>query len=934
MGFVALPGTSWDAFAVKHAIIGRDDELQTALGALEANRPVLLEGPAGIGKTALWASVVTQAQGRGWRVLSCAPAESESLLPYAALADLLTPLSERVDALSPPQRAAAQVVLLSEHSDEPVDERSVAAATRSLLASVMDDDRAPVLLAVDDAQWLDGPSARVIAFAVRRSNLVRVLATQRAGSADVGAPLGLDRLSGVEVEKILVAPLGVGALHHVLRARLGTTVHRPLLARIVREAGGNPLLTIGLTQAVLRLPRLPLATDDLPVAGGSLQQLVEDLFAALPPRTRRAVRLASLLSVPRLADLRAAGVHAAELDRAEESRLVSVTPEQVVFAHPVYAAAVRSSIPVGVRRQMHRELADAVTDPDERARHLVSCAPEPDSAIAAELSEAARRQHVRGAPESAAGLYEHAAALTPASQGDERAERSLAAAQCWFAGGSYSAAARLAGELAAASTGATRAEALLLLAAVAFNSDDASLGSAAEIAEEALLAAGDLRVLAGRVHAHLALFHDAPDVARRHASVAVATLSQASSKASADCELLSSALMLQLYQEVRAGLPPRPHLLEQGLALEGDRPSWLAGTVPAIWWSGIDEHDLARQRLDDMLGWATSRGDEAWEHEVVCHLAEIELLAGRFDAAGRHIAAALQLGEQLGSGLVSERWLAGMLHAHRGELDDARAIAEAGLRTAEKSGSTWCRRIHLHLTGFVALSAGQMSEAATAYAAVAEASDALGLVESLAVRFEPDWIEACVATGDLDSAAAALERLAGRHQRLPRPWTALGLARGRVLLASARGSDPTAELDALEAALRAAPPSAVPLARARCLLAAGMAHRRARRKRLARQALTGALDAFLALGAAAFAVRASEEIARIGGRPPAPLGLTATEERVAQLAAEGRTNRVIADNLFLSPKTVEANLARVYRKLGIATRAELGVRMAARNESQ
>jgi len=175
-----------------------------------------------------------------------------------------------------------------------------------------------------------------------------------------------------------------------------------------------------------------------------------------------------------------------------------------------------------------------------------------------------------------------------------------------------------------------------------------------------------------------------------------------------------------------------------------------------------------------------------------------------------------------------------------------------------------------------------------------------------------------------------LERLQRRHDNLPRPWTSLGLARSHLLVAAAAGRPVDEAVAALEAALEAVPPDVVPVERARCLLVAGVAHRRARRKRPARDALEAATAAFDALGARALADRARDELTRVGGRPGDPLELTPTEDRVARLAAAGRTNRAIADVLFVSPKTVEANLARVYRKLGITSRAELGGVMADR----
>jgi hypothetical protein len=252
--------------------------------------------------------------------------------------------------------------------------------------------------------------------------------------------------------------------------------------------------------------------------------------------------------------------------------------------------------------------------------------------------------------------------------------------------------------------------------------------------------------------------------------------------------------------------------------------------------------------------------------ELLAHLGETELLAGRWPAAAEHITAALELGEQLGTGLTGERWLAGSLAALRGDLAEAERVAEAGLRLADDTDDAWCRRIHLQLAAFTALSAGRPHVAATAYGRLARTVDAMGLVEPLPQRFEPDWVEACVGAGDLDAAAAVLERLLRRHERLPRPWTRLGVARSRVLLDGASGADSTAAVPELLAVRDSVPPDILPLDRARCLLIAGVAHRRARRKREARDALRAAEREFTALGAAAFTERARGELSRVAAR--------------------------------------------------------------------
>jgi hypothetical protein len=367
-------------------------------------------------------------------------------------------------------------------------------------------------------------------------------------------------------------------------------------------------MAIELARAVLRLPRPPLPGEDLPVAS-SMQQLLTDALAALPAASRDSVRLAALLTVPTVGDLDVAGVPLPALEPAEEAGLLAVTPTGVEFAHPVYAAAVRAGIPPGVRRRLHRR-ADAVADADERARHLARCAVAADEVIAGELADAAERQRSRGAPDLAAGLYEWAADLTPPDADADRGRRRLAAARCRYDSGDYAAAGAAADAVAAELTGDLRAEALLLRAVVAWSADDS--GTAVSAAERGLAAASAGTPLAGRIHAHLGLFLDAPEQARRHAEAARVLLAGSSD----DHALLSATLLQLFFHEVRAGRPARIELLDQAQALEGDAPSWLAGTVPAIWWRTIDEHDRARARLRWMLDLAAIRGDEPSQHEL------------------------------------------------------------------------------------------------------------------------------------------------------------------------------------------------------------------------------------------------------------------------------------------------------------------------------
>ncbi|MET8093261.1 AAA family ATPase [Micromonospora sp. NPDC005220] len=243
---------------MRRAIVGRDEVFDRAWRLLSRPGPVLLEGPAGIGKTELWRALVDRATGARWLVLSCAPTEAEAELPYAALADLLRPLTDQVAGLPGPQRAAAEVVLLSGDVHEPVDVRVVGAATRSLLeTATAAKTHSGVLVAVDDAPWLDRPSERALRYALRRLTGLATLVSRRHGrGAPEAVPLGLDEVrDGGPATRIEVPPLDVGALHHVLRDHLGVTLTRPMLVRVARESDGNPLLAIEVVRAVQRLPR-------------------------------------------------------------------------------------------------------------------------------------------------------------------------------------------------------------------------------------------------------------------------------------------------------------------------------------------------------------------------------------------------------------------------------------------------------------------------------------------------------------------------------------------------------------------------------------------------------------------------------------------------------------------------------------------------------
>jgi len=268
-----------------------------------------------------------------------------------------------------------------------------------------------------------------------------------------------------------------------------------------------------------------------------------------------------------------------------------------------------------------------------------------------------------------------------------------------------------------------------------------------------------------------------------------------------------------------------------------------------------------------------------------------------------------------------------LIDAHLGRVDAARVEAGEGLSVATTARDPWAIMLLSGALGFAELTVGNLNEAQTSLSRAVHLGDRIGLAEPAAWRFHGNHIEAVIGLGDLDRAETLLGRLDEWGRGTGRAWTLATAARCRALLLAARG-DTGGAVQALEQALRHHDQLAMPFELGRTLLVMGQMQRRAKRKLIAKEHLQRALDLFDSLPAPVWAERARSELSRIGLRPPTPLTLTATEQRVAALAASGHTNRQVAQALFLSPRTVEANLARIYRKLGIASRAELGAAMA------
>jgi DNA-binding CsgD family transcriptional regulator len=922
------PGRTRDSCVV--AIVGRDRELSAArrfLGALEGESGCLvLAGEGGIGKTTVWRATVEEAEARGCRVLSCRPAAAEARLSFAGLSDLVRGGGEGVLAgLPAPQRHALEVALLEvEPGLRPPQRRAVFAGFCSVLFALA--EAGPVLVAVDDVQWLDGSSQAALEFAVRRFGrrpigLVCSLRTGESGRLSAGLARALEE-SGAE--HVAVGALSVGALHELVAGKLGHNLARPTVVRIAAAAQGNPFYALEVVREMARRG-VQAPVHVLPVPD-DLSDLVAARVRRLPHATREALLVAAALRSPRLELL-----DRAALGSAEEAGLIEVGREQVTFSHPLFAAAVYGSAPMPRRRELHRRLATVVGDPEERARHLALGAEEPSEDLAVELEAAADRSVARGAPDAAAELMELAVRLSPA--GSERtAPRVLRAAECHFHAGDRTRAHTLAEEVLTGSpTASVRGRALKLLGEVRYHAD--SFRDAVALFEEALVALGDDPTVV-ELHVNLAFAHwnlgNMVDAAR-HGDAAAQAAAGAAATGPAAAALAISA-MAGFYVDQ----PLDRARIEKALALEdldqqvvlSMHPSLVAGVVEFF----SDNLDRAAALLLALRQRLLDRGEDSSLPHLDVDLSMIERTRGDLRAASGFSSEAYEIARTLESrtaqalALAERAYVRAVLGDVEGAREDAALVLAMGQQTEIGYAAGW-RRSAIAL---LELSLGDAAAASESLEPLSAGIESAGACNPTATSFGlPDAIEALIAVGELER-AEALGALLERHARSHDRASALArAARCRALAAAARGEPETAQAE-VEQALAQHARVAMPLELGRTLLVKGQIERRSKRKRAARESFHEALETFVSIGARLWAERARAEIERTGVRHQTGDALTPTELRVAELAADGLTNKRIADAVFISAKTVEANLARVYLKLGIRSRAELGRAMAER----
>ncbi|MER7849300.1 AAA family ATPase [Kitasatospora sp. NPDC096077] len=934
-------------------LYGREHE-QVAVDALLARArdghsgALLLRGEAGIGKTALLDDAVTRA-GEAFRVVRAAGVEYEAELPFAGLSLLLAPALDRLDVLPGPQRRALEQAFglgdapprAPQPSGTSTDRLLVGLATLGLLAELA--TYRPLLCVLDDVQWLDRASLDAVLLAARRLQAEGV-ALLLAARTEPGAPA--ERRLGLP--ELRVTGLAEADATLLLTERAGPDLPAAVRDRLLAEAAGNPLA----------LTELPVSTGPQANTAGGLPLTSRLLIAfhgqvtGLPPATQTLLLVAAAeesgdldVLLPAAAAL---GVGAEHLTPAEESGLVTVTADRrIAFRHPLLRSALLQRAPHHQRLTVHRAIAAALPEGDRRTWHLALAATAPDAELADALERTAVRTGHRGGHGGAAA-YERAARLTPDRDGATR--RLVLAAEAATEEGELARAEALADE-AGARTDSVLAHALLdhvravahfwrgsyptayrllLDAALALAAEQAAAEQTAveQAAVEQTAAPGPAEAVepAHATRMLLQAFHAAwyageepvADVLDRLAALRL----PADDPVAPLARYLPAAVLPALGRPVAAP-PPAREAVEAARRAGAESPADLVQLCGATLVLGRDEETL--DLGGELVAEARAKGTLGVMPTLQFFLAEAELFHGRHADAELTATEALVLAQDTGQ----HQWVSQLsaLLAYLAALDGrterctelaTTALATTGPQTAAPAaGRPWAH------WALALLDLGQGRAAGTADRLLTLTTGPHRHHVS-ATRAVPDLVEAAVRLGTPDRAAEPYERFARWTAAADRPWAEALRLRCQALL----GPDELAE-PAYLAALDLHATTDRPFEHARTALLYGEWLRRTRRRTDARPHLTAALETFDRLAAHPWSTRARTELSATG-TPATPLSppsatspLTPQELQITRLAAQGLTNRDIAAQLFLSPRTVAHHLYKAYPKLGITSRTAL-----------
>jgi DNA-binding CsgD family transcriptional regulator len=894
-----------------HALLGRRHEvavLDRLLASVRSGHSaaLVLRGEPGIGKTELLRHLA-DAAAADCRVERVAGVESEMELAFAGLHQLCLPMLGRRDRLPAPQRAALEAALGLTDGGPP-DRFFVALAVLGLLSDLA--TARPLVCVIDDAQWLDHSSVQALAFVARRlgvESVALVFAVREADDELAGLPeLELRGLQHDDARALLDSVL-VGALDELVADR------------IIDETGGNPL-------ALLELPRGLTATElaggfavprDTPLAG-RIEENYRRRFERLPRETQRLLLVAGAEPIGDPALLwRAAsrlGIPPSAAQAAERDGLVEIGTH-VRFRHPLVRSAVYGAASADERREAHAALAEATdpdVDPDRRAWHRANAVTVPDEEVAEELAHSAGRARSRGGVAAEAAFLERSALLT--GDAARRAERALHAARCKLQAGSASAtlelvalaetepltevqraiAHRLRGQVAFASSRGLDAPPLLLGAARRLERLDARL------ARDTYVDAIQAAMVTG------ALGDAMPEIAR------AARAAPRPPGPPGATDLLLEAIALYFTEGKTAAAPLLDRTLVETPEETWRRWPWLASLITWERWD-FDTYTMIAER---QVARARAGGAVTTLLPALSMLAIAAVHRGEFAEAQVLVEEAVALADATGTTRLP--YAAVVLTAWQGREAAAVEAFEAAVGDAHARGEGL-------LLAFVDMGKAILRNGLGQYAAALSAAQAAAAqVETGFVsRVLPELVEASVRCGEHEIAAGALGQLRALTSYRPTEW-----ARGLVAYATALVHSGDEAEERYRAALHHLSRTRSGTHRARAHLLYGEWLRRGHRNVEARRELHVAHELFAGMGAEAFAARAARELQATGesvGAPGAGVAdaLTAREAQIAQLARDGLSNPDIGAQLFISRRTVEYHLAKVFTKLGIRSRGEL-----------
>jgi DNA-binding CsgD family transcriptional regulator len=903
-------------------LIGRDGELARVGRLLDGARAgqshvLVLSGEPGVGKSALLQQAVGLAT--GMNVLRARGVQSEAHIPFAGLGDILRPALFLLDRLPGPQAEALQGALALVPS-RAQDRFAIGSATHSLLVAYA--DLAPVLVAVDDAHWIDGSSADALSFAFRRlvADPVAVLLTIRSEHT---ATLG-----GSAQEWLEVAGLDLVGASELLKVEVGA-VPESLLGRLHRETGGNPLALLEAAHHLDDLRRYGPPDTPLPV----LIPVADIYLDRVRSLRSGAATLCLLAASSDPTDIRVLakaaarlGADIADLADLEEARLVKVNESRVEFLHPLIRSAIYNDASPDRRRKAHRALADALPDreADRRAWHLALAALGPDSVACSALAQAGDRALERNAYEVAARAFERSSQL--ASSDASRAELLYRAARCAWDAGLPDRASQLiaqAQEMPAEETVSIGLEYLRGQIAARQGPVVSCLVDLLSAARRVATFSADESVII-LAEATQAAFYAGDTTAMRQAADLVSALrGRVTSERAAFFAAMAEGMADTFSGRTKAGAEQLHIAVDIAEAIATpDDPQWHVWAAMCNLW--LRERGTHRDVLEGAAEVARSRTALGALLYLLCYLAIDNAAGDRWaDAeAGFHqvVTLARETGQRtdLAAALARLAWLEG----RQGREDACVHHAQESLSLADELGLRVCEIWAHAALGELHLAHGRLEQASGHFNAQQAILDRCGIAD-VDLSPAPELVELHVRSADTARAADLAAAYQKEASEKGLPWALARAARARALLVS------EAEMDSVfEEALEAHSLTPDRFETARTQLAYGSRLRRARQRARSREPLRAALETFDRLGAQPWAAQARAELTATGETARARNvstrdQLTPQELQIALLLSAGRTTREAASALFLSPKTIEYHLRNVYRKLDCRNRQQL-----------